>query len=135
MTYDVTATHRVQRATFAILIIGAIAGAILGAGLLGVVGLLADGPGGYPYLWDAFTLAGSVGGVLGGLSLAFVASTVLSHVAIGRILIYAAVGTVVGTLAASIVSPFDSVLSTLGAVVGFIAAMMLLKRISKTMRP
>ena len=131
MSYDATATHRVQRATFTILIIGAFAGSILGAGLLGIVGLIADGPGGYLYVWDAFTLAAFVGGVLGGLSLPFVASTILSHVAIGRILIYGAAGTVVGTLGASTVSPFDSILSTLGAVVGFLAGIMLLKRLAK----
>lgn len=130
MNYYASSTHPIQRVTFAILVIGALVGAALGVSLLAAVGLLADGRGGYPYLWDAFILAGVVGGVLGGLSLPFVASTVLSHVAIGRILLYTGVGTIVGTLVTSSFSPFDSMLSTLGAIAGFVAAAVLLRKVS-----
>ena len=46
-------------------ITGAAMGASIGAGLLVVIGYVSDGPGGFPYVFDAYTFAGTVGAGLG----------------------------------------------------------------------
>jgi hypothetical protein len=135
MTYDPAATYRIQRATFGILMIGGLTGALLGTSSLAIVGLLRDGFGGYPYIWDAFILAGLVGGFIGSLCLPFVATTFLRHVSIGRIVVETGVGTIAGAVIGSAVSGFDEAFGTLGAVIGFCIGAAFLHRRSLHVAP
>ena len=114
--------RRVQRAVGAsigLLLTGALVGAGVGVGVLAVWGLLADGRGGFPYVWFAFEFAATVGAVLGGILLPLVTWTVLPHVAFGRILVETAVGTVAGAAFAILVAGFANPLAAvLGGGIG-----------------
>lgn len=96
--------------------------------MLAVWGLLADGPGGFPYAWFAFEFAAVVGAVLGGMLLPLVTWTVLPHVAFGRILVETAIGTAAGAaitvLVAGFADPLDLVL---GGALGFVASVVQLR--------
>ena len=115
-------------ASIGLLLTGALIGAGVGVGVLAVWGLLADGPGGFPYVWFAFEFAATVGAVLGGILLPLVTWTVLPHVAFGRILVETAVGTVAGAAFAILVEGFANPLAAvLGGGVGFLASVVQLR--------
>src|SRR5690349_17850849 len=76
-------------------IAGAGFGASIGAGTLAAINLAIDGPGGFPYVFDAYTFAGGVGAFLGVIAFPYVAWS-LPTVSIGRILAATAVGTAIG---------------------------------------
>jgi hypothetical protein len=113
---------RAAGVTVGLMIAGAIVGGILGAGLLAAVGLLVDGPGGFPYVWDAFVLAALVGARLGAIGLPVLTWGLLRRVSLGRILAYTASGTVLGSAAGLLGSHVDPFLAVAGASVGFGAA-------------
>ena len=96
--------------------VGASVGAGLAAGLFAVLSLAIDGPGGYPYVWDAFWLAGVIGAGLGAIALPYVAWS-LPRVAIGRIVATTALGTAIGGTAGFLW--MHALGALLGAVMGF----------------
>ena len=104
--------------TFGLGAAGASVGASLGAGLLAAIRLAIDGPGGFPYLWDAFSLAGLVGAGLGAIALPYVAWS-LPRVTIGRIVATTALGTVMGATAGFLWMDLDFLGAIIGAVMGF----------------
>lgn len=97
---------------------GASVGASLGAGLLAVISLAIDGPGGFPYLWDAFSLASLMGAGLGAIALPYVAWS-LPRVTIGRIVATTALGTVIGGTAGFLWINLHALGAIIGAVIGF----------------
>lgn len=110
-------------ASVGLLVTGAVVGAGVGVGVLAAWGLLADGPGGFPYAWAAFEVAAIGGAIVGGVMLPVVAWSVLPHVAFGRILVEAAAGTAAGAalgiLADGASNPF---LALIGGFLGFSAS-------------
>ena len=87
---------RIIGVTTSLVIGGALVGSAIGGGLLAILGLLIDGPGGFPYVSFAFEFAAKVGAIFGGIGLPFVSWTFLRHVPFRRIVAETAVGTVVG---------------------------------------
>jgi hypothetical protein len=118
---------RVTGATFGLAAGGALAGSVVGVGWLAALGLAVDGPGGFPYVWDAFVVAASVGAVLGGIGLPTVTWGYLRHVAFGRVVAYGATGTVVGGTVGALASRLGVFPAIAGAVVGFICSTLLLR--------
>jgi len=120
--------RRAVGASIGLVATGVVVGAGIGVGVLAVWGLLADGPGGFPYVWFAFEFAARVGAVLGGMFLSLVTWTVLPHVALGRILAEATLGTALGAalaiLAAGAANPLVAVL---GGGLGFVASVVQLR--------
>ena len=120
--------HRAVRASLGLVVTGAVVGAGVGVGVLAAWGLLADGPGGFPYAWFAFEFAAVTGAVLGGVFLPLVAWTLLPHVAFGRILVETALGTAIGAAIAIATIGFANVLLLLvGGFLGFGASVLQLR--------
>lgn len=117
---------RVQRAigaSLGLVVFGALAGAGVGVGVLAVWGLLADGIGGFPYVWFAFEFAAAVGALLGGILLPFVTWAVLPHVAFYRIIAEASLGTAVGAALAIVTTGAANPLTAAsGGALGFLAS-------------
>ena len=60
--------------------------------LLAVVGRIVDGPGGFPYVWDAFWFASILGAFLGGVLAPLAGFVLLRRVPIGKALAVTAAG-------------------------------------------
>ena len=118
--------RRAAGASVGLLIAGAAVGAALAVGVLAVWGRVLDGPGGFPYVWDAFELAGVIGAALGGVLLPLAAWTILPHVSFGRIVAETTVGSLLGAVAA-IVAGVDPLVVPLGALAGFGIAVLQLR--------
>jgi hypothetical protein len=118
--------RRAAGASVGLLLTGAAVGAALAVGVLAVWGRVLDGPGGFPYVWDAFELAGVIGAALGGVLLPLTAWTILPHVSFGRIVAETSVGALLGAVAA-IVADTDPLSVPLGALAGFGIAVLQLR--------
>jgi hypothetical protein len=99
-------------------IAGAAVGASIGAGMLGVISLGIDGPGGFPYFFDAYLFAGAIGAGLGVIAYPYIAWS-LPTVSIGRILAATTMGTAIGGTAGLLGTNLDFIGAVLGAVFGF----------------
>ena len=113
---------RVTAVTAGLLLTGALVGAALAVGVLGIVGLVVDGPGGYPYIWGAYGLAAAFGAFIGGVGLPLVAWGWLRHVALGRVVFETGIGTMLGGLVGMLASGLRPLPSLLGALAGFLVA-------------
>lgn len=119
--------QRVAGATAGLVVSGGIAGGVVGASLLGVLGLVVDGVGGFPHLWEMYALAAVVGAGLGGIGLPLVTWAFLRHVAFGRVLAHTAIGTAVGGTIGLLSSGLNPATAVFGALSGFVAAAVLLR--------
>jgi hypothetical protein len=108
--------------TAGLLLTGAAVGAALAAGILAVVGLVVDGPGGFPYIRAAFGLAAAFGALIGGVGLPVVAWGWLRHVALGRVVLETGIGTVLGGLIGFVGSGLRPLPGAAGALAGFLLA-------------
>lgn len=117
---------RAAGASVGLLLAGAAVGAALAVGVLAVWGRVVDGPGGFPYVWDAFELAGVIGAALGGVLLPLVAWTVLPHVSFGRIVAETTIGSLLGAVVA-IVAGSDPLEVPVSALAGFGIAVLQLR--------
>lgn len=111
---------RISVVTASLALAGAVIGALLGAGLLAILGFLADGPGREPYVWIAFDLAAVAGAVLGGIGLPVVAWTLLRHVPYSRIVLETGLGTVIGASIGYLGFALNPVTAVVGGVAGFL---------------
>jgi hypothetical protein len=107
--------------TLGLFVTGTTIGACLGAGLLAALSLAVDGSGGYPYVWDAFYVAGFLGGVIGAIALPFT-TWALPRVSIGKIIATTAAGTSIGAASFFSWAEMNAVAGMLGAVIGFSCA-------------
>ena len=105
--------------TFGLAVAGGVVGVVLGAGLLAVFGLLIDGWGGFPYMWDAFVVAGAVGTLLGGVLAPLAGWLFLRHVPFSCVFGSTAVGTALGASTGLLASSLDPVSAVGGAIAGF----------------
>jgi hypothetical protein len=108
--------------TLGLLAAGACVGGGIGVGLLGVFALAIDGPGGFPYVWDAFVLAGVVGALLGALLGPLIAWLALRDVPLWRVFAETAIGAVVGGAAGFVGSGFHPIIAVGAAALGVVGA-------------
>ena len=113
---------RITGVTAGLLLAGSITGALLAAGVLGIVGLVVDGPGGFPHIWEAYGLAGAVGALVGGVGLPLVTWGFLRHVALGRVVLETALGTMMGGVVGLLASHLRPLPAAGGALAGFLLA-------------
>ena len=118
--------RRAVGASVGLLVAGAAVGAALAVAVLAVWARVVDGRGRFPYLWEAFPLAGIIGAVLGGVLLPVAAWTILRHVSFGRIVAETTVGTLLGAMVA-IVGGGDPLDVPAGALAGFLLAALQLR--------
>jgi hypothetical protein len=100
-------------------IVGALAGAVFGLVSLAVVGLLVDGLGGFPVVWDAYTFVAVVGAAVGAISLPVVSWWIVRHVPLERVVAETGLATVIGSIAGSLVSHLNPVVGLASAFLGF----------------
>ena len=100
-------------------LVGAFAGAVFGVASLAMLGLLVDGPGGFPYVWDAFALVGVAGCTLGAIAFPVVSWGMLRHVPLSRVIAETGVGTLLGAIAGSFASGLNPLGGLFGALLGF----------------
>jgi hypothetical protein len=100
-------------------LVGAFAGAVFGVASLAMLGLLVDGPGGFPYVWDAFVFAGVAGCALGVIAFSVVSWGMLRHVPLGRVIAETGAGTLIGAVASSLASGLNPLGGLVGALLGF----------------
>ena len=110
------------RVTLGFLLGGAITGAVIGAGLLAVLGLVVDGPGGFPPVWDAYEVAAIVGAIIGGLALPLVAWSLLRHVPLWHVFAETSVGTIIGGSVGLLASGLNATIAVMSAFGGFVLA-------------
>ena len=110
---------RAVAVTAGLAVAGGVVGAGVGAALLAVLGLVVDGPGGFPFVWDAFVLAGFVGGVLGAVLFPVSAWTLLRRVSFGQAFAGTALGTAAGGTLGLLLSGVRPDMAVAGAVAGF----------------
>lgn len=106
--------------TAALCVSGGAVGAGLGVGLLATLSLLVDGPGGFPYVVQAYALAAAVGGVLGGVLVPVSAWTLLRRVPFGLVFAGASLGTAAGGTLGLLLSGLDPFMAVGGAVAGYL---------------
>lgn len=118
---------RITAVAAGLLLTGMIVGGALAAGILGVVGLLVDGAGGFPHVWGAYGLAAALGAFVGGVGLPLVAWGFLRHVALGRVVLETGIGTVLGGTIGLLASGLRPVPAAAGALAGFVIAALVLR--------
>lgn len=106
--------------TAALCLAGGVAGAGLGVCLLAILSLVVDGPGGFPYVVQAYAVAGAVGGVLGGVLVPVSAWTLLRRVPLGLVFAGASAGTAAGGTLGLLLSGLDPLVAVAGAVGGYL---------------
>lgn len=121
-------TRRVAGVTVGLTVAGALAGAIISSATLAILGVLVDGPGGFPHVWDAFVLAAVVGGALGGVLTPSAAWILLRRVPIGRAFGITAISTAVGGAVGLLASALNPLVAIGGAVIGFAVSVGWLRR-------
>jgi hypothetical protein len=102
-------------------LVGIIAGWLIAVGTLAVLSLIIDGWGGFPFVWDAFTFAGAIGAVLGGVLTPLTGLTILRHVPLGRIVAVTGAGTVIGA-SVGLLIPDNFLWYFVGPIIGYLAA-------------
>lgn len=100
-------------------LVGALAGAFFGVAAAGVLGLLVDGPGGFPYVWDAFTFAAVAGCALGATSYPVVSWGFLRHVPLERVVAETGLATLIGAIVGSLASDLNPLFGLIGGFLGF----------------
>jgi hypothetical protein len=106
--------------TAALCVAGGAVGALLGACLLAILSLAVDGPGGFPYVVQAYGLAAAVGGVLGGVLVPLSAWTLLRRVPFGLVFAGASAGTAAGGTLGLLLSGLNPLTAVAGAVAGYL---------------
>jgi hypothetical protein len=124
---------RVTGATLGLVVGGALAGSAVGIGWLGALALAVDGLGGFPYVWDAFGVAGAVGALFGAIGLPVVTWSFLRHVSFARVVAYSALGTMVGATIGALATHLSPLPAIACAVAGFVSATLWLR--IRTPRP
>jgi hypothetical protein len=109
--------QRATGATVGLMAAGAVAGAAVGTASLGLLSLGAHGLAD----WSMFSLAASLGAICGGVGLPLVTWAFLRHVAFGRVVLAAGIGTVCVGLVATMLSGIDPMVGLCAPVVGFFA--------------
>jgi hypothetical protein len=117
--------------TAALCLTGGVVGAVLGVGLLGILSLVVDGRGGFPYIVEAYGLAAVVGGVLGGVLVPVSAWTLLRRVPFGHVFAGASIGTAAGGTLGLLLSGLDPLMAVAGAVGGYLISAAYLYRRSR----
>ena len=117
--------------TAALCLAGGAVGAALGVCLLAILSLVADGPGGCPYVVQAYALAAAVGGVLGGVLIPVSAWTLLRRVPFGLVFAGASLGTAAGGTLGLLLSGLDPLVAVGGAVGGYLLSAAYLHRRSR----
>jgi hypothetical protein len=125
--WDRVSVKRVFGATAGLALSGGIVGGVLGAGLLGLLGILLPDPGSFPHVWQVYALAAEVGAIVGSVGLPLVTWTLLRRVAFGRVLLGTALGTAMGGTAGLLASHIDPTRAVQGAIAGFCAAAITLR--------
>ena len=110
---------RSATAFVSLIAIGATLGATIAPVLLAVVGRIVDGPGGFPYVWDAFWFASILGAFLGGVLAPLTGFVVLRRVAIGKALAVTAAGTTAGATVGVLATEQSLGWTIGGAVIGY----------------
>lgn len=118
---------RITAVAAALLLAGMVVGGALAAAILAIAGLLVDGPGGFPHVWEAYGLAAALGAFVGGVGLPLVAWGFLRHVALGRVMLETGIGTVVGGTIGLLASGLRPVPAAAGALAGFVLAAVVLR--------
>jgi hypothetical protein len=111
---------RIAALTASLVIGGALVGAVLGASLLALLGLVADGPGGFPDVWFAFEVAAVAGAIFGGVGLPLVSWTLLRHVPFYRIVLETGIGTALGASIGLLGFALNPLTAAGGAAAGFL---------------
>lgn len=106
--------------TAALCLAGGAVGAFLGACLLAILGLVVDGPGGFPYVVQAYVMAGGIGGVLGGVLVPLSAWTLLRRVPFGLVFAGLSAGTAAGGTLGLLLSGINPIMAVAGAVGGYL---------------
>ncbi len=115
---------RMMRLLVALVVIGGLVGTSLAVGLLAALGLYVDGLGGFPYYWDAFFVAGFVGGLLGALALPIVSLIFLPNTVVARIVLETSTGTSAGAAIGLLASRLNPLIAVVGAISGFFIAVL-----------
>ncbi len=112
--------------TAALCLAGGTVGTFLGACLLAILGLVVDGPGAFPYVVQAYVIAGGIGGVLGGVLVPLSAWTLLRRVPFGLVFAGLSVGTAAGGTLELLLSGINPIMAVAGAVGGYLLSAALL---------
>ena len=126
---------RALAVTAALCLAGGAVGAGLGVCLLAILSLVVDGPGGFPYVVQAYALAAAVGGVLGGVLVPVSAWTLLRRVPFGLVFAGASAGTAAGGTLGLLLSGHDPLDAVAGAVGGYLLSAVYLYRRSRRAAP
>jgi hypothetical protein len=122
MREQAVSVQRATGATAGLVVAGVISGATVGAIYLSILIVLLDGFRGYLHGWGAYGLALGLGAAWGGVGLPLVTWLYLRHIAFWRVVLAAAIGTilfgVVGTLASRVDPRAGLVAPVIGFVVG-----------------
>lgn len=100
--------------------LGASVGAVLAVAILAGVGLAVDGPGGFPYVWDAFEFAAIIGAACGAIAFPVAALGPLAAVPRRRVLGWTTGGTMVGGVLGLLVTGLNPLAGLAGVVGGFV---------------
>jgi hypothetical protein len=103
--------------------------------LLAVLGLVVDGLGGFPYVVQAYAIAGSIGGVLGGVLVPLSAWTLLRRVPFGLVFAGLSAGTAMGGTLGLLLSGINPIMAVAGAVGGYLLSAAFLYWRSRRARP
>lgn len=98
---------------------GGAIGAAMGVTLLAVLGLIVDGRGGFPYVWDAFAISGLVGALLGAILAPLTGFTVLRRVPLGKALALTGTGTALGAAVGLLATNENPLWAVGGALSGY----------------
>jgi hypothetical protein len=118
---------RIAVATAALMLVGATLGGTIGVVLLAALGLLVDGPGGFPYAWDAIYVSGIVGAFIGGVGGPVLTWTLLRHIPFWRIFLETTAGTSIGGALGLLLSGLNPVIAVGGALAGFVTSAIALR--------
>lgn len=118
---------RVVGVTSGLVASGAIVGAGLGAGLLGVLSVVVDGRGGFPHAWFAFVVAGVVGAGLGGIGLPVLAWSLLRDQPLIRVFTVTTAGTAIGASVGFLGTSLNPIGAMTGACAGFVGSALMIR--------
>jgi hypothetical protein len=112
---------RILAVTGGLCLAGGLVGALVGLALVGIYGLVADGPGGLPFGFG-YVLAAVLGAGFGGVLVPVSAWTLLRRVSFGRVFAVTALGTAAGCFAGLLASSLNPFIGMFGGVAGYCAA-------------